>query len=143
MQLLVPSEVEVDWDEAFNGADDDIAALVPVDVMVYDGLSGEPVVGEEVVIRTNASGVRLLHVDTVRTADVDQDDTVWDVWRDRYVSLDEGADPALALAARTDSTGLARVYVMVDEFRGIDDWSPASVTVQTATLEEPLLLVPR
>jgi hypothetical protein len=40
--LLVPDSVLLRWDAAWDGDDDGLAALVPVDVMAYDAATGAP-----------------------------------------------------------------------------------------------------
>ena len=42
VRVLVPEDVDLHWDASFNGEDDGIAAVVPVDVMVYVDETGEP-----------------------------------------------------------------------------------------------------
>jgi hypothetical protein len=65
----------------------------------------------------------------------------WDAGRDRYVDLSE-VDVTDRLTVRTDATGLARVYVLVDRFamdrsgRAI----PTTVTVTTRDSEQSLAL---
>lgn len=59
-QLLVPDDVLLHWDDSFNREGDGLGALVPIDVMVYDGVSGEPLAGAEVVIEASDTGTWLL-----------------------------------------------------------------------------------
>jgi hypothetical protein len=54
-EVLVPDQVPVVWDAAYNGVDDGLGALVPVDVMVYDGETGQPIPGLAVEVWTMAS----------------------------------------------------------------------------------------
>jgi len=148
VQILVPEDVEVDWDVSFDGLDDGLAALVPVDVMVYRGQSGEPVAGVPLLLRGVGVGVSLLPVSAVLSANVDDLAPVWwDAWRDRYVTVDAGvgADgPRRALVTHTDETGLAQVYVFIDRFEGSSEGArPAVVTVTGSALEESFVLRPR
>ena len=143
-QLLVPDEVVVDWDDSLDEVDDGLVALVPVDVMVYDSQSGDPLGGTELELVGNAPEVLLLDADDVLPLSSLQDESdkrvAWDAWRDRYVVLgDQGGSDRLLVS--TDETGLARVYVLVDRF-GFEG-SPASVTVSTAEIEQALVLRPR
>ncbi len=139
VQLLIPDQVAVDWDESFDGAADGLVALVPVDVMVYDGDTGQPVHNAPLVLRGLDPGVALVPVDDVLSADPDLDEEVlWDAWRDRYVQLEAGA--ADVLDTRTDDTGLARVYVLVDRFG--QDLEPVAVGVALPSAEETLVLAP-
>ena len=114
--LLVPTSVELHWNGAFNGGDDGLGAVVPVDVMVYDSQSGEPRAGVEIELRT-PNGVyalregELLRIDPERCDDCE---LFWDAWRDLYFvvladSLDDGVT-----RLRTDDEGLARAFVLVD-----------------------------
>lgn len=117
-QLLAPEQVEFYWDSSFNGYEDNLGALVPMDLMVYDGVSGEALEavrldiaiagGEGLVVPPEAVGF----LDVEECADCDY---LWDSYRDQYFVLPEG-DGALAnrLTLETDNTGLARVYVFVD-----------------------------
>lgn len=150
-QLLVPDEVLVDWDVSLNGVDDGLVALVPVDVMVYDSQSGEPLYGMQLDLVGDAPDTLLVAADDVQPAATidgeslsDIADTTWDAWRDRYVSLDPSTLTE-HLTVQTDATGLARVYVLIDRFA--DDpsggVSVASVTVSTDDIEQSLVLRPR
>jgi hypothetical protein len=121
-QLLAPEQVEFYWDASFNGYADNLGALVPMDLMVYDGVSGEALEavrldislagGEGLVVPPEALGF----LDVEECAECD---FVWDSYRDQYFVLPEG-DLALdnSLSLETDDTGLARVYVFVD---AVDD----------------------
>ncbi len=146
-QLLIPDDVAVDWDQSLNDVDDGLVALVPVDVMVYDSQSGEPLDGVEVALGGTAPDTFLLSAfdvqpgylhDNISAAD---EALTWDVWRDRYVDLSD-VDVTDHLTVRTDATGLARVYVLVDRFamdlsgRAV----PTMVTVTTRDSEQSLAL---
>jgi hypothetical protein len=147
-QLLIPSNIQVDWDESFNETADGLVAVVPVDVMVYDPVTGDPVADERITVTGAAPGVWIAPADAVFPADPDDEAALWDAWRDRYVEVDaprsRRSDP---LRAATDSTGLVRVYVVVDRFptsRGaVGGLATVAVTVATDDTEEPFLLTPR
>ncbi len=112
-QLLVPDEVEVEWDARLNEADDGLGMLVPVDLMVYEGSTGEPL--ELVRIEVDAGGwATVLDPDTVEAQHVDCDHCVWDAGRDRYVALSapEADRPPLL----TDADGMLRLYFWIDTF---------------------------
>ena len=144
-QLLVPDEVPVDWDASLDGVDDGLVALVPVDVMVYDSQSGDPLDGMEIELIGDAPDTLLAHVDDVFAAtapDESGDDVVegamWDAWRDRYVTVADDA-PSERLTVSTDSTGLARVYVVVDRLSARQS---ATVLVRSDDLEHTIQLRP-
>lgn len=140
-QILVPEDVEFPWNEAYNQAEDGIAAILPLDVMVYDGASGEPVVFAPVEL--DAEGVGFVLIDDVASADESCLDCLWDPWLDQYVALRPGALTA-PLGAVTDADGLARVYAVVDalpmDLYGFDD---EVVRVRLADNEAVVHLVPR
>ena len=149
-QLLIPDTITVDWDESLNDVDDGLVALVPVDVMVYDAQSGEPLNNVEVELGGSAPDTLLVSAVDVQpihqydAASVPSDELTWDAWRDRYVDLSE-VEMGDRLAVRTDDTGLARVYVLVDRFV-MDRTGVAvttTVTVTTEDSEQSLALHPR
>lgn len=150
-QLLVPDDVMLRWDESFNGVEDGLAALVPVDVMVYDGTTGDPLGDVELVFEGEVPGALLVLPEGVVLVDDElclECEPWWDAWRDRYFELaeDEGLEPVGTLTVQTDETGLARVYVFLDSFQGgtrDGGLDPASVTVTMGELDEAFSLVPR
>ena len=150
-QLLIPDVVTVDWDSSLNEIDDGLIALVPVDVMVYDSQSGEPMGGVELELLGTAPDTLLLSSDEIQSIalsddrdDASQEGVAWDVWRDRYVQLDS-VELFDRLLVSTDATGLARIYVVVDRFSVGDDGMAvsATVTVSTDDIEHELVLRPR
>jgi hypothetical protein len=64
-ELLLPEEVTVGWDRAYNGRDDGLGALVPVDVMVYEGTTGNPLPGVVVAVWTDDVNAWPVPVDEV------------------------------------------------------------------------------
>lgn len=137
-ELLLPTAVSVEWDAAWNGADDGLGALVPVDVMVYDGATGEPIEGVEVLVSAADEGVLPVPVEGVLVVDDETDtDALWDASRDQYVAFDTDLVPLVSasdpdgdyepsdrealeyldeLLLETDDGGIARLYLYVDAF---------------------------
>ena len=135
--LLLPTAVSVEWDAAWNGADDGLGALVPVDVMVYDGATGEPVEGVEVLVSAADPGVLPVPVEGVLVVEDQTDpDALWDASRDQYIALwtapyvgdddndllsivsDDDLEDGFIdeLVLETDDGGIARLYLYVDAF---------------------------
>lgn len=116
--LLLPGEeLSVEWDEAWNGEGDGLGALVPVDVMVYDGATGEPVEGVQVLISADDDAVIPLPVGGVLLVEDETDpDALWDASRDQYVALRPSALGWEDLVLETDDGGIARLYLYVDAF---------------------------
>jgi hypothetical protein len=112
-RLLVPDGIEVAWEEAYNLDGDGLGALVPVDVMAYDGASGEPLAGVELLVWTEGEGAWPVPTEGVWLADPDEESAFWDAARDQFVMLELGDDP---LTLVTDASGLARSYIYVDTF---------------------------
>lgn len=171
-QLLVPDDVVLHWDESFNGEDDGLGALIPIDVMVYDGLSGEPLAGTEVLLETPGGGTWLLLEEDVLVGDPDEDgdvvdmegdasppdvpsprDHLWDARRDQYFALQltEVEADLGRISLETDLQGLSRVYVYVDAFSWDDagsDFIPEPVLVslgaaRASGAEQSFDLIPR
>lgn len=145
-ELLVPEDVELRWDDAFNGVGDGRAALVPVDVMAYDGDSGDPL-GAVSIDMLAGEGAELLPADAITAVDPDDDLAdleVYDAWEDRYVAIDPDA-PSLSRIG-TDAWGLARVYVLIDAFPADAEgngFAPVPVVVSMGETDDTFLLVPR
>ncbi|MEZ4236132.1 MAG: hypothetical protein R3F59_08215 [Myxococcota bacterium] len=64
-ELLLPQEVHVAWEGAYNGVDDGLGALVPVDVMAYDGATGEPLGDVPVEVYTDDAAAVPVPVEAV------------------------------------------------------------------------------
>ena len=142
-ELLVPDDVALRWDTAFNGAGDDLVALVPVDVMVYEAESGEPLESVVIDVIAEDEGTHVVAFDTVLPLDAEDCEgtpCLWDAWRDRYLEL----APLAAGPLSTDADGLARLYLMVDAFP-VDgaDFAPVSVLVSMGITEASFQLVPQ
>src|SRR5262245_22971360 len=64
-ELLLPDEVGIAWEDVYNGIDDGLGALVPVDVMAYDGASGEPLANVPIQVWTDDVAAIPLPVEAV------------------------------------------------------------------------------
>ena len=135
-QLLVPEDVDVPWDVSFDGVGDGLVAVVPVDVMLYDANTGDPLVGVMVDVSVPDGEAGLVGENDVVVASPER--AVWDARRDRWVAL---ATEHLAAAGsyRTDGTGLVRLNVVVDAFEG----APVVVSVVASGVEEGFVVGPR
>jgi len=153
-QLLVPEDVSLHWDQRFNSESDGLGALVPVDIMVYEGVTGEPVEGVEVKVHSEHDGLVVVPIGDVVMVDGEACDGcafLWDAWRDQYFEYDfvEGAErPGHHLDVITDEHGLARVYLYIDQFPAggfadSGDFGAASVLISTGIHEETFFLVPQ
>jgi hypothetical protein len=125
-QLLVPDAIDVQWDERMNARDDGLGILVPVDLMAYDGATGEPLHEVRVDVVADADAL-VVHVDDVDTLAADCPECVWDSGRDRYVALPDGPSTPDG-GILTDEDGMARVYVWIDAFPNEGD-EPVQVDV--------------
>lgn len=144
--LLVPVDVELHWDAAFNEVDDGLGAVVPVDLMVYESTSGAPREGVELIVHPPADAAVLRDADLTPVAPEDCRDCTlfWDAWRDRYYAVD--TEPAFAEPVRvsTGPEGLARVHLLVEAFRADGGgFEPADVQVHTDGATQHFRLVPR
>ncbi len=126
--LWMEAEIDVPWDPAFDGAGDGLTALVPVDVLVYDGESGDPL--EHVVVEIGVaagmaeveSDVAYVAVDVASCVDCP---FVWDAYGDRWVERLDGSDlwnhnrafdGAEGRSVHSDADGLARFTLAIDAF---------------------------
>jgi hypothetical protein len=109
-QLLAPFSVEFSWNEAYNRPGDALVAVVPVDLMVYDGATGEPV---RAALELEASRVAFVDPRHVGAGAPDCTECVWDAHSDEYLEFPVGALQA-RMTVETDRDGLARVYAVVD-----------------------------
>lgn len=112
-ELLVPDEVEVAWDAQFDDAEG-VGALIPIDLMVYDVTTGDPLstMGLHVEFTDDVGFLQILPAGDVENVDSSCIDCYWDAGRDRYLAFD--ATDALELDVSTDEEGLARVYFWVE-----------------------------
>jgi len=146
--LLVPEDIEVAWDLSFNAEEDGVAAVIPVDAMLYDPATGEPLVDALLEFQSLESGVVLVLPEEVvpLTPEESLEMGWWDVRRERYVEF-EPEDVTLLdrIRVRTDATGLARVYAVADSFPE-DLWgelSPVAIVVSDGVTDDTFLLLPR
>lgn len=151
-RVLLPEEVPVAWDGAYNGVGDGLGALVPVDVMVYDGATGEPLPQVDVQVwTTDASAIPIptygvLVLDGADDALPYVEDPAayiefWDAAHDQFVAVSPDE-----LDLVTDTGGVARLYLYVDAFPIV--WSTRQlgaieVIVQAGDDSTTLSLVPR
>jgi hypothetical protein len=150
-QVLVPEDVDVRWDRAFNAVDDGRAAMIPVDVMVYRGESGLPVGDVDVTAFAPTGEVALVDPASVVPADGDAD-AFWDAWSDRYFAVDD-ARIGGPLRLTTDAVGVVRFYVWVDAFPPATpalqerdpsaEWSALPIVVRIGEIDDTFLIIPR
>lgn len=142
-RLLLPGEVRVAWETAYNGEEDGLGALVALDVMVYDGASGQPLGDVELLVWTEGDAAWPVPAEAVWVVDPDACDgcdALWDATHDEFVAL-EPVEGTLVL--RTDDRGIARTYLYVDAFPAADaDFDPIPVLVSMGATDETLLLTP-
>ena len=134
-QLLLPDDIEVQWDVSYNKLDDGLGAVVPVDIMVYDRDSGESLSGIDVDIRVDEPHTQLLQTSVLSpvVSRCEDCDAIWDAYSDEYYETDvplDGSNSQLRLS--TDEDGLAQFYVVVDAF-GARNGSFLSVRVEAET----------
>lgn len=115
VSVLVPQLVEFPWDAAYDAPDDGRVALLPLDVMVYDRLTGEPLAGADVSVSSDVAS--FVPADAVVAAPPGCVDCVWDAYRDEFVELD--VDAVTPWVATSDDDGLVRVYARVDSLAGL------------------------
>ena len=143
-QLLLPATVPVAWDSAYDAEGDGLGALVQVDVMAYDGATGEPLGDVELLAWTNEGIAWPVASDQVFVVDPDacpRCELLWDARRDQFLDLVPVVD---TLPLSTDSDGLARIYVFVDAFPVSDSgFENLPVVVSTGDTEQTFLLLAR
>ncbi|MBN2798094.1 MAG: hypothetical protein JXX28_03025 [Deltaproteobacteria bacterium] len=145
--ILVPDRLAVTWHASFNAEDDGVGAVIPVDILVYEAGTGEPLAGVALEISAESEGVEVLAEATRLQLELGEeplDGDVWDVWQDGYYQLDEPAAEG-TLDLMTDEDGLARIYLYVDSFpewEG-DAWLPVGVLVSSRLEDVVFELVPR
>jgi hypothetical protein len=155
--LLLPDAVEIRWEGEYNGVDDGLGALVPVDVMAYDGLTGEPRPDVLVHVWTDDDAAAPIAVDAVTVLtdlpeslpDAAPAAETWDAAHDRFVVLHtegtgDGSSRPADLDLRTDADGIARLYLFVDAFPTVDRaFGPIRVMVAAGDADELFWLEPR
>lgn len=145
-ELLVPHTTPVRWAETYDAPDDGVGALVPVDLMAYDSVSGEP--WSDMAITVWAEGENVWPVPDTEPVAVDPDVCVTcELWFDG--EGDDFIEPLAyrsGLTLRTDDDGLVRLFVFVDAFPSrTAEGNPADLAVfaTMGTLEESFVLTPR
>ncbi len=157
-ELLVPDAVSVAWSDAYDGTDDGLGAVVPVDVMVYDSATGAALQGVELAIASEHDGTwvvpagRVVAADTPRPdaagldvaadplagaaawlqdAELESMQVLFDTRHDRFVTIDADRSELLAGATTvvTNSEGVARVLLFVDRFPAATTTGWADVAV--------------
>ena len=168
-ELLVPDAVDVAWSDAYDGEQDGLGAVVPLDVLVYDSTTGAPLEGVELAVASEHDGTWVLPSDTLTAIDatdadhagddplaravetLEASDTLqilFDTRHDRFVTIQ--ANPLDLRTGTTSVTtnvdGVARVLLVVDRFpSGGEGYADVAVAVTAAgdlTLEHVLLLQP-
>lgn len=146
-ELLLPGPIDVPWEAAYDGEGDGLGALVPVDVMAYNGTTGQPLTDVELQVWAEAGSAWPVPVDQVVVVEPDDECTecelLWDAGRDEFLHEISVVD---ILPLSTDADGLARLYLYVDAFpEGGDgaDFGDLAVLVSMGTTEETFLLLPR
>lgn len=163
-ELLLPEELSISWESAYNGRDDGLGALVPVDLMVYESTTGDPLPDVAVSAWTDdiaarpvpVEGLRLVSEDELEDVDLEAEPAsgassrsmrAWDATRDQFVSF----VPVDVLDLRTDEGGVARMYLYVDAFPPRSalepsdsmGFGPVRVLVSMGDTEELFWLSPR
>lgn len=145
--LLVPDSVHLRWDAAWDGDEDGLAALVPVDVMAYDAATGAPLPDVLVSLAPGDGAlgdewtdVSVLRADGVRWrsghregrgSDWDTSDALeadlgppqdeplwWDARRDAFFVPVASDGAGDEVTGRTDVDGVVRFYLLVDALVG-------------------------
>lgn len=109
--MYAPGDVEFRWNIAFNEVGDGMTAVIPLDVLVFDEVTGEPLA--DVAVTWSSDAASFAESDGLRAAEDGCDACVWDAWRDTFVEVLPDA-LALPFEARTDADGLSRVHAVID-----------------------------
>ena len=145
-EVLLPDDFLLFWDEAFNGIGDELVAVVPVDVMVYDPQTGEPLEGVELLLAPDTATARVLYTDEILLMEADECpspcESSWDAYRD-FVVIEMDTEEGTERVVMTDDNGLARAYVEVDAFpRVLGEWEPVMINVMMGPRSVEFLLIP-
>ena len=109
-QLLLPDNIEVHWDASFNARGDGLTAVVPVDLMVYDSATGEPLSGVELDLQVSAPDAYLMPTTDVSplVSKCPDCDVLWDAYSDDYYDVQvELSEDYSKLRLEADENGLA------------------------------------
>lgn len=144
-ELLLPEAVPVEWEESYDAEGDGLGALVPVDLMAYDGATGQPLSSIPLVVYSPSGSAWPVEPDEVVVVDPDDCygcELLWDAQRDEYLLAPRVSDP---LSLRTDEDGMARLYLYVDSFPSSagGDFGDLVVVVEMNDGEQSFLLLPR
>ena len=146
-QILLPDSIEVEWDASYNRLADGLGAVVPVDIMVYDAASGDPLPGVELELQVKAPHAHLMQSTDVLpvVAPCSDCEVVWDAFRDEYYEMPmDFADEATRIRLEADESGLANFYVVVDAFSGQPGaYLAVQVRVESEAAFSTLYLQPR
>lgn len=145
-ELLLPEPVSVEWEVAYDVEGDGLGALVQVDLMAYDGATGQPL--EAIGLTVAAESGAAWPVESEQVVVVDPEDCfgcelLWDAQRDEFLLAPQVND---VLSLTTDEDGLARLYLYVDAFpegSGGREFDDLVVLVVMGENEERFLLLPR
>jgi hypothetical protein len=127
LSVLLPQDVEIAWDAAFEATGDARVAVVPLDVMVYEAATGDPVGDVEVTLVARGAALAAegsfaeAGPGVVGGASGDSGGgrapgAVWDTWSGQWVVPQSALSPRLV--ARSDSAGLVHFSVVVDALFG-------------------------
>lgn len=141
--VIAPSSVSVAWDDAYNGLNDGIGAIILGDFQVFDTDADAPVQNARLEILSNSAGACLVPAEALQVVDYpsmpegasmsdcldedgyfDNQSNEWCGWhydtiRDEYYQFGsdfsdaDGFCPNYQIGA-TDRYGLMRVYVYLD-----------------------------
>lgn len=67
--IEAPASVSLAWDDAFNGLNDGIGAVIITDFFVYDSETEMPLENIEIEVMSNSGGVYLLPPESLRVGD--------------------------------------------------------------------------
>ena len=142
-EVLPPDDIGLIWDDSFNGVGDEMVAVVPVDVMVYDVEFDAPLQDVVVTLSPDQPDVRVVSPDGLELMDPEDClgcDGALDTYRGFFVA---SAEDGLGEPLVTDVDGIARAYIEVDAF-AVEDGAlePISVRVEADVAVADFLIAP-